>query len=280
MAYNYFSINTEADAKKWQGFWTILGIYGDVAQEGRNSKLVLSNLRPKHPELFGSQLFWNPNSKLTYGYEIPMMLARYWNTPRRVAYQYGCPIALKACEEIEAANMPFGPMEQFDEILQAKMPNTYILRLWEDKYNDERSDVFKADNMKFLEFEYFTVSLYKHKWDLGGYVAAIKAGDRNKSHFAINTGLPEGIKITGRNPGKGDPKKSAQGLIPVNIDLGATLREAGLGGGHHMAASGGAPHGTSPIALIAVLVNTVTKRVEEKRETLHVPVETSDPENA
>jgi hypothetical protein len=193
------------------------------------------------------------------------MLARYWNTVRRVTFHYGCPVALRACAEIERTSKPLALMEPFDEIMQAQMPNTYMLQKWQDMYQSERSSVFKADNMIYFDFGNFTVSIFKHRWDIGGYVSSIKAGGEGKSHFAINTGLADMIKVTGRNPGKGNDKAK---LPPINLDLGATFRELGVGGGHHQAASCGFPLGTSPTTIIRDLCTVIGKRISEGREKM------------
>jgi hypothetical protein len=201
-------------------------------------------------------------------------LARYFNTPRRVAYHVGCPVALQACGEIERSGSSYQMFaEKFSEVEQAIYPNLYMLKQWEDKFVSERSKVFQAESMQYFEFDYFTVSVFAHPWDLGGYVASIKSRDRWKSHFAINTGLPDIIKVTGRNPGMPEKdKKTSTGVPPVNLDLGATFEEIKVGGGHHQAASGSYPRGYLVAEIIGQLNRAVYARVKDGRETLRLEV--------
>ena len=244
LAYKYATIygDQSEDAWKWIEIWTIVGIYGDAAENGELSKKILIELRGKHPWLFGEQVFGSTR------YKIPQMYTTYFNTPRRIAFHHGAHLAFNACGEVERHGS-LDLLKSNDPLVLAEYPYTMALQRMVELYRDIRKQV--ADSAIVYDYGKFAVCVVHTQYDIGGYVASIYASKLGKPVFCVNTGLPIGrTKISARAP---------QNSM---LDVGEVLRECFGGGGHRQAASAGVDHNISREEIISALVRFVSMRGE------------------
>jgi len=242
LAFTAFKKQLSEEALNWAEIWAILGIYGDVADESPGGKTVLSYLLKRHPEMDAKQVFWSGKRREEVLYSLPSMLARYWNTARRIAYEAGAYVGFKACEEIERHGNVMTLLEDMDGITMAFMPHVALLRFWQNMYMERRNEVFS--NLTYVDYGDYTVAVIDHPWDIGGYVASVKAEE--KPCIVINTRLR---KLTARGEGK--------------IHLGAFMKASFGGGGHVNAGAAEYPEGMTLERILAVLQRTWRDMVEQ-----------------
>ena len=247
---------------RWAKIWTLVGIQGDMAtnkEKTPKSANLFERLKQENLQLSGQQLFWSARGGST-PYEILMMVARYWNTPRRLAHESGAYVGLRACNEIEVFGDLFivmKPLEEWDEISQAVLSSTYLIVKWQREYLERRSDVFKA--IQFFNFDLCSISVINHRWDIGGYIAQIKSEELKKAAFVINTGMVGGWKITARNVDTT--------LIKLHVgevfNTARELSEGKVAGGGHEFASGAGSTVRNLSYIIAIILEAV-KQVKAK----------------
>ena len=236
LAYNYIR-SQEFKPTMWMDIWTILGIYGDVCEEKTDAKKIIDELKPKYPKLFWSIIYFKGGRETKY--EIVRLYSRYFNTARRLGYHQGAYLAFLAMEEIESKGLSLLEnlleLSEFtDKKLEVDSPYTSLLKYWFNEWIEMRREVFRSENIRYVDVGRFNLAIINHPWDIGGWVASIKAQASNKPCFVINYGVPDDkyAKITGRN-------------LSPDYDVGSVLDVVGsiyegkiFGGGHKEACSG------------------------------------------
>jgi len=237
------------DLNEWIERWTIIGIYGDKAEQGRLSQEILANLSNKHPYLLATRLF--EKSK----YVQAQLYAVYFNAPRRVAYHYGAYLSFKACEEIES----FGSLTLLDSddlLLLAQYPSVLALKYLVNEYRRVRDEVLK-NVQRILDLGYILLVQISSKFDLGGIVASYIANKYRKPCIVVNYGVPLPIaKVNCRG---------VEGLAN-NIDLGQLMKILGIGGGHPLASAGAIPKNKTLEEFAREVIEALRQYFEEKRE--------------
>ena len=265
LAYKVFSDFLEGEDKYWAGVWAIVGAYADVSIEEPGSKKVIEDIISEFPELkilVGEQVFW-AQRKGEYSYPIASMVGSYLNTPRRLFYHYAMPVAYGAMKEVERMGDPTALLSDVRETIdEAKYPNLALLQYWKDKWVEKRNEVFKNVTTFVIRAGVgaFGVAFVNHPWDLGGYIASIKAESSGIPFFVINRGLPEKVKISARM-GNIDEKKINVNPWLRDVHLGNILSNFAVlggegfeGGGHEKAGAASCPKNVSNFKIVQLLL--------------------------
>lgn len=216
----------------WCSFWATVGIIADVAEETVGGKEILETIRKSIPQLFWKRVFWSGRSEFTVSFasSVGSMI----NAARRLAYHYGAPVALEALKEIERAGilMAINPIpHEVDFREEAQYPHLALLRRWHNTWLEKKDEIFERENIVNIDFDSFGISIVNHPWDIAGYVANVKSG--NKPWFAINYGVP--------GPRANMSARSRDQRVNLNDAMKrlAEITEGRITGGGHAAAVGG-----------------------------------------
>lgn len=238
----------------------MIGIFADVAQNTPQGSKILQELGEKYPELMWNYTYWTGK----YESSIPTagIYSRYFNTPKRTAFEIGAIIAIKALEEIEQAGT-FSILDDSlswvtegtappisDRTLDAKYPNTAILKFWLGYWTQHRSEALETEHCKTLDFPNFSFSIIDYPLPTAGYVSMIKS--QQKPNITINTGLPYPFyELSGRTKEDSGFDLNAISQI-VNQELGTDI------GGHKSAIGGAIPKSISLKAIISAFWKAFT----------------------
>jgi len=229
----------------------MIGIFADVAQDTPQGAKILQELGQKYPELLWNYTYWTGKYEST----IPTagIYSRYFNTPKRVAFEKGASIAIKALEEIEKAQS-FSVLDDSlswvtqgtappitDRTMDAEYPNITILNYWLAYWTQHRSEALDSSHCKTLDFPNFSFSIVNFPLAVASYIAMVKS--TQKPNITINTGLPyDYFEISGRAKEESGFDLNAIAQL-VNQELGTEI-------GGHKTAIGGAIPKTVPLKSI------------------------------
>jgi len=223
---------------------TIIGIFGDVAYELKGTQPLLAELKEKYPELFWNFAYWT--GKYEAKLPIPSLYSRFLSVGKRLAFEKGAELGLKAVEEIKRAGT-LAILEDFLEwlrnpkdptILQSreqdlKYPYCTILKYWYHLWTEIRDEILSERYVKTLDFSNFQFCLINHPLSVASWVAFVKS--QHKPCIAVNYGIQgDYAELSGR-------AKEEQGINLVNI---ATLVNEQLRtdmGGHECSIGGTIP---------------------------------------
>jgi len=237
---------------------TIIAIHGDVAVELQGCQQILASFREKYPEMFWNYAYWSSKGKFEATMPIPALYSRFIGVGKRMAFEKGAEIGLKALEEIKRAN-DLSILENFlgyiinpnyqeigNKTMDVIYPNCAILKYWYKEWIEARNDaIAKATT---LDFPNFTFALVNYPLSVASWIAFVKS--QQKPCIALNYGIhSDYAEMSGRSRGAIDLVKICE---VVNQELGTEL------GGHKEACGGAIPKSIATVKVIQAFEKAFT----------------------
>jgi len=249
----------------WLPVWAFLGIHADVAVSTEGGQEVISSLREYFPSLSCDWFQESMKGFEDLGGEVrvplPSLIGRFFNVPRKVVFDKGPILALKACEEIDQLR-DFSVLLREDPSLDVEAPSAALLRNFDTIFTKEVFRIIKEEDYHLYDFTTHGYVFLKHRWNLGADIARLLSRRYSKGMIGINFGLQEIELGNGRNPQK----------APVKWDLGKVFSSVRLfndapclsGGGHPNAAAISFEKGTPPLAVLN-MIEAEFRKIEPRR---------------
>ena len=208
LAYKVFSMVNQLKSD-WAGFWTIVGIYGDMAVEKAGASKVLDSLLPKYPAMLPhrdpaltiEEKLTKKLSEQRWKHQPALMISRAMNMARRLTYHDGARLCLNACREVEEANDPFLLVRDLKGYWEwAKYPNVALVRRLVKRYIDTL--IRDKLSLRTLDLGPIAVGIVSSYADIGGILANDVSDELGKPAYVLNDKLPNGMyKLSGRGEG-------------------------------------------------------------------------------
>ena len=215
-------------------WYATMAVYSDVVYELEGGKQIIQEAYQKGLPLLYNIVYFDGVKEM----QIPQasLYGSYINGARRVAYNYGPIVSLNALKELEENGDLSIIVDNMTEEQEAMMPHVALLKTWQQRWLQRRSEALKQDVAKTVELTgkiHLLITFTDHPYDVAGYVAGVKS--RSGNSIAINYGVPDGTyaNLSGR--------VNENEKIDLNLLMSILneLTEGLISGGGHPEAVGG-----------------------------------------